>query len=120
MWCADPERRLRFCPQLTVALSSTASPPLKKPVVGRLRGRCGSPSESVAGTQTPEMVVGDLDGLMKALGDDGPYLPIGQSADGMVASAYAVAHPDKVAGMVMVDARFDEEITLEDVGLVPN
>ena len=75
-------------------------------------------SETVAGTQTPDMVVGDLDGLMEALGDDGPYVLIGQSAGGMVASAYAVAHPDKVAGMVMVDASFDDEITLEDVGMV--
>jgi pimeloyl-ACP methyl ester carboxylesterase len=75
-------------------------------------------SETVDGTQTPEMVVGDLDGLMEAIGDDGPYVLIGQSAGGMVASAYAVAHPDKVAGMVMVDASFDDEITLEDVGMV--
>lgn len=76
-------------------------------------------SEAVQGTQTPEMVVGDLDGLMEAMGDRGPYVLIGQSAGGMVASAYAVAHPDKVAGIVMVDATFDEEVTLEDVGRVP-
>ena len=76
-------------------------------------------SETVAGTQTPEMVVGDLDGLMEAIGDDGPYVLMGQSAGGMVASAYAVAHPDKVAGIVMVDASFDEEVTLEDIGMVP-
>lgn len=72
-------------------------------------------SEAVPGTQTPEMVVGDLDGLMEAIGDRGPYVLIGQSAGGMVASAYAVAHPDKVAGIVMVDADFDEEVTLEDM-----
>ncbi len=76
-------------------------------------------SEAVRGTQTPDMVVGDLDGLMEAIGDPGPYVLVGQSAGGMVASAYAVAHPDKVAGIVMVDASFDEEITLEDVGMVP-
>lgn len=76
-------------------------------------------SATVPGTQTPEMVVGDLDGLMEALGDRGPYVLVGQSAGGMVASAYAVAHPDKVAGIVMVDASFDEEITIEDVGMVP-
>jgi pimeloyl-ACP methyl ester carboxylesterase len=76
-------------------------------------------SETVRGTQTPEMVVGDLDGLMEALGDPGPYVLVGQSAGGMVASAYAVAHPRNVAGIVMVDASFDEEITLEDVGMVP-
>ena len=76
-------------------------------------------SETVPGTQTPEMVVADLDGLMEAIGDRGPYVLVGQSAGGMVASAYAVAHPDKVAGIVMVDASFDEEVTLEDVGMVP-
>jgi pimeloyl-ACP methyl ester carboxylesterase len=76
-------------------------------------------SETVAGTQTPEMVIGDLDGLMEAIGDEGPYVLVGQSAGGMVASAYAVAHPDKVAGIVMFDASFDEEVTLEDVGMVP-
>ena len=72
-------------------------------------------SEAVPGTQTPEMVVGDLDGLMEAIGESGPYVLIGQSAGGMVASAYAVAHPDKVAGIVMVDADFDELVTLEDM-----
>lgn len=76
-------------------------------------------SETVPGTQTPEMVVADLDGVMEAVGDHGPFVLIGQSAGGMVASAYAVAHPGKVAGIVMVDASFDEEITLEDVGMVP-
>ena len=38
---------------------------------------------------------------------------------GKVASACAEAHPDKVAGIVMVDATFDEEVTLEDVGPGP-
>ena len=38
----------------------------------------------------------------------------------MVASAYAVAHPDDVTGIVMLDASFDEEVTLEDVGMVPD
>jgi len=77
-------------------------------------------SEVIAGPQTPEMVVDDLDGLMSAIGDDGPYVLVGQSAGGMVASAYAVAHPEKVAGIVMVDASFDELITIEDVGMVPD
>lgn len=72
-------------------------------------------SETVPGTQTPQAVVGDLDGLMRKMGFTPPYVLVGQSAGGMVASAYAVAHPAKVAGMVMVDADFDEEVTLEDV-----
>ena len=76
-------------------------------------------SDSVEGTQSPEMVVADLDALMEAIGDQGPYLLIGQSAGGMVASAYAVAHPEKVAGIVLADASFDEEVTISDVGMVP-
>lgn len=76
-------------------------------------------SDDLPGTQTPEMVVEDLDNPMTALGEPGPFLLIGQSAGGMVASAYAVAHPDEVAGIVMVDAAFDEEIIIEDVGMVP-
>lgn len=76
-------------------------------------------SEVVPGTQTPQMVAADLDGLMDALGDPGPYVLLGQSAGGMVASVYAVAHPDKVAAMVMVDASFDEEVTLEGAGMLP-
>ena len=39
-------------------------------------------SEAVPGTQTPEMVVSDLDGLMEAIGERGPYVLIGQSAGG--------------------------------------
>lgn len=76
-------------------------------------------SETVEGTQTPEMVVGDLNGLMGVVGDPGPYVLVGQSAGGMVASAYAVTYPQSVRGIVMVDASFDEEVTIEDVGMVP-
>ncbi len=38
----------------------------------------------------------------------------------MIASTSALALPDKVAGMVMVDATFDEDVALEDVGMVPD
>ena len=98
------------------ALTAELAPDFR--VCGYDRANVGD-SESVPGTQTPEMVVSDLDGLMEAIGDPGPYVLIGQSAGGMIASAYAVAHPDKVAGIVMVDASFDEEVTIEDVGMVP-
>jgi pimeloyl-ACP methyl ester carboxylesterase len=56
---------------------------------------------------------------MGAVGDPGPYVLVGQSAGGMVASAYAVTYPQNVRGIVMVDASFDEEVTIEDVGMVP-
>ena len=97
-------------------LSADLSPDLR--VCSYDRANVGD-SETVAGTQTPEMVVGDLDGLMAAIGEQGPFVLVGQSQGGMVASAYAVAHPEKVAGIVMVDAAFDEEVTIEGVGMVP-
>jgi pimeloyl-ACP methyl ester carboxylesterase len=61
-------------------------------------------SDTVEGTQTPEDVIGDIDGVLAALGEDGPFLLLGASFGGSVASAYAVAHPDRVVGMVLLDA----------------
>jgi pimeloyl-ACP methyl ester carboxylesterase len=62
------------------------------------------PSETVEGTQTPEDVIADVDGFLGAVGEDGPFLLLGASFGGLVASAYAVAHPEKVAGMILLDA----------------
>lgn len=76
-------------------------------------------SEQVPGPQTPAAVVADLDGVLGHVSGSSPVVLVGQSAGGMVASAYAVAHPEKVGGMVMLDASFDEEITIEDVGMLP-
>jgi hypothetical protein len=61
-------------------------------------------SEAVDGTQSPEDVIADVDGFMAALGEEGPFLLLGASFGGLVASAYAVAHPEQVAGVVLLDA----------------
>lgn len=61
-------------------------------------------SEAVDGTQTPDDVLDDVDGLLTAIGEDGPLLLLGASFGGLVASAYAVAHPERVAGVVLLDA----------------
>ena len=61
-------------------------------------------SETVDGTQSPEDVIADVDGFLAALDEDGPFLLLGASFGGLVASAYAVAHPDRVAGVVLLDA----------------
>ena len=61
-------------------------------------------SETVAGTQSPEDVIADIDGFLAALDEDGPFLLLGASFGGLVASAYAVAHPDRVAGVLLLDA----------------
>jgi hypothetical protein len=61
-------------------------------------------SATVAGTQTPEDVVADVDGLMDKLGEKGPFILLGASFGGLVSSAYAVTHPDRVAGELLLDA----------------
>ena len=61
-------------------------------------------SETVNGTQSPKDVIADVDGFLTALGEDGPFLLLGASFGGLVASAYAVTHPDRVAGVVLLDA----------------
>ena len=54
-------------------------------------------SETVDGTQAPEDIVADVDGVLDALGEKGPFVLLGASFGGLVSGAYAVAHPDRVA-----------------------
>lgn len=61
-------------------------------------------SDAVDGTQSPEGVIADVDGVLAALGEKGPFVLLGASFGGLVASAYAVAHPERVAGVVLLDA----------------
>lgn len=48
--------------------------------------------------------VADLDGLLQAAGVDEPVVLLGNSFGGGVALAYALAHPDRVAGLALVEA----------------
>lgn len=48
--------------------------------------------------------VADLHALLAAAGESGPLVVVGHSIGGMVVRLYATAHPDEVAGMVLVDA----------------
>jgi len=72
-------------------------------------------SESVAGTQSPEDVIADIDGFLAALDEDGPFLLLGASFGGLVASAYAVAHPDLVAGVVLLDASTGVDYEIDEM-----
>lgn len=60
-------------------------------------------SEPVEGTQSPEDVVADVDGVLEAVGEDGPFVLLGASFGGLVAGAYAVAHPERVAAILLLD-----------------
>lgn len=48
--------------------------------------------------------VRDLHALLKATGIDGPYVIVGHSMGGLLARAYAHDWPERVAGLVLVDA----------------
>jgi pimeloyl-ACP methyl ester carboxylesterase len=71
-------------------------------------------SEAVDGTQSPEDVIADADGILAALGEEGPFLLLGASFGGLVASGYAVAHPDLVAGVVLLDASTGVDYDIEE------
>lgn len=45
-------------------------------------------SESAEGTQSPEDVIADIDGFLAALGEEGPFLLLGASFGGQIASAW--------------------------------
>ena len=46
---------------------------------------------------------GDLEVLLRALGEDGPYVLVGTSGGGFLMAGFAYAHPNEVKGMVFVE-----------------
>ncbi len=72
-------------------------------------------SEGVDGAQTPEDVIADVDGFLAALGEEGPFVLLGASFGGLVASAYAVAHPDRVAGVVLLDSSTGVDYDIDEM-----
>ena len=49
-------------------------------------------------------VVGDLEKLLKAAHEDGPFILVGHSMAGLYLPLFAARNPDKIAGLVFVDA----------------
>jgi hypothetical protein len=72
-------------------------------------------SESVSGTQSPADVVGDIDGVLRKLGEQGPFVLLGASFGGLVAGAYTVAHPDRVSGVLLLDASITDDYYIDEV-----
>jgi pimeloyl-ACP methyl ester carboxylesterase len=49
-------------------------------------------------------IVGDLDALLEAMEERGPLVLVGHSMGGLMVRLYALTHPERVAGVVLVDA----------------
>jgi len=77
-----------------------------------------SRSDPVPQPRTVKEMVADLHALLVSADVPGPYVLAGHSAGGLVVRLYASTYPDKVVGMVLVDAtpenvwlRFQEALT---------
>jgi pimeloyl-ACP methyl ester carboxylesterase len=66
----------------------------------------GGPSRSTPGAQptSAKAAAADLDAVLAASGEPGPYVLAGHSYGGPIIRLYASAHPPDVAGLVLVDA----------------
>ena len=62
-------------------------------------------SEAAATARNPVNLAGELHALLTNGEVPGPYVLVGHSLAGKNARLFAAAHPDEVAGMVLVDAR---------------
>ncbi len=57
-----------------------------------------------------DAALADLEALMQAKGDAGPYVLVGHSMAGLHIRRFATAHPDRTLGIVLVDATTPEAI----------
>ena len=72
-----------------------------------LRGH-GRSERTPTGYSVPEMV-SDLHALLQSECPDERVVLVGNSFGGLLALAFAVAHPESVAGLVLVDAHWSDE-----------
>jgi pimeloyl-ACP methyl ester carboxylesterase len=70
-------------------------------------GRGGS--DGGTGPRTPGRVVEDLERLLTAIGARPPYVLVGHSFGGQVIRVYAARHPERVRGLVLVDASHEDQ-----------
>jgi pimeloyl-ACP methyl ester carboxylesterase len=58
--------------------------------------------------RTAQEVVDDLQALLAAAGEPGPYVLVGHSLGGLYVQLFVYQHPDEVAGLVLVDPTPEE------------
>ena len=71
-------------------------------------------SDTVDAVQTPEAVLSDLRSLLAVAEIEPPYVLLGASFGGLPAYLFANTYPDEVIGMVLLDAMFPDEFSLEN------
>lgn len=69
-------------------------------------------SDPAPGARDPQTLADDLAALLDAADEAPPYALVGFSSSGLSARLYAAAHPDEVAGLVLIDpaTEFDNEL----------
>lgn len=70
-------------------------------------------SDTVDAPQLPGDAIADMHGLLAAAGVEPPYLLLGASFGGLLSDLYALAYPDEVVGMVLLDSMFPDELSLD-------
>ena len=75
-------------------------------------GRSDRASEE--GHRKGQAVIADLDKLLAAGGESGPFILVGHSLGGALVRLYAAAHPRGAAGLVLVDAVHEREFVAID------
>lgn len=67
------------------------------------------PSDPRSGMHTAADSVADLDAMLGAAGEKGPYVMVGFSFGGLITQMYAAQHPDQIAGLVLVESNHPDE-----------
>ena len=70
-------------------------------------------SDTVDAVQLPADAIEDMHRLLEVAQIEPPYVLVGASFGGMLAYLYANLHADQVVGMVLLDAMFPDELSLE-------
>lgn len=102
-------------PTVVIASGLRADHRMWRSVLGPLRERTrvcitdrpglGSSPDRVGSTRTDAGEhAAELSAVLEAAGETGPFIVVGHSYAGLIARAFAVQHPDSVAGMLLLDA----------------
>ena len=71
-------------------------------------------SDPTDGPRDPGALADDLQRLLLAAGETGPYLLVGHSMAGLITRAYASSYPDSLIGLVLIDAADPSAIALPE------